>query len=69
MLVPSALYTVPQLKKMLIRVGFGPGSVEVHAHRLPAGAEPISADISGPANELGRSPYDLDILYTFLARA
>lgn len=68
-LVPSALYSREQLRKMLRRVGFKDSNIAVRGHRLPPGTTPVSPDIERPAQASGVSAYELEILYSFVAHA
>ncbi|WP_244930833.1 class I SAM-dependent methyltransferase [Nocardioides sp. W7] len=67
--VPSALYSVSQLKLMLEAAGFDPTSIKISSYSLPEGVQPVSADVTSPAEQLGLSPYRLPILDLFEARA
>lgn len=65
--VPSVLVPISQLRDMLKRSGFTESKFSITTHRLPRGAGPLSEDILAPAKDLGRDPYDLEILYRIAA--
>ncbi|MCA1702281.1 MAG: class I SAM-dependent methyltransferase, partial [Actinobacteria bacterium] len=67
--VPSALYSPQQFRMMLIRAGFNESSVSIVGYSLPTEELSVSPDIVRPAEELGISPYNLNILTVFSAQA
>lgn len=66
-LVPSVLFPVDQLVKMLETTGFAVSRIQVQPHRLPLDANPVSKDIVLPASAIGCGVHDLDILYSIVA--
>ena len=66
-LVPSILVPVNRLIEMLTVAGFAQNRVQVRRHRLPLESSLISQDIVLPAQIIGLSVHDLDILYSVIA--
>jgi SAM-dependent methyltransferase len=67
LVVPSVLVPISQLRQMLKHTGFLESKFSITTHKLPRGVGPVSDDILQPARELGRDPYDLEILYAVVA--
>lgn len=63
-IVPSVLVPMTRLREMLVFAGFSINHIALTSHKLPFGDGPISGDIAGPAQALGREPHELEILYT-----
>jgi SAM-dependent methyltransferase len=66
--LPSVLVTASQISEMLVVGGFSGDSIEITKHRLPETVKVISSDIQKPADVLGCSVYELDLIYTVFAR-
>ena len=66
--VPSALFSVDELREMLSVAGFDPSGIAISAHPLPEGIEPVSPDIESSATSMGASVYALDIINLFIAQ-
>jgi SAM-dependent methyltransferase len=67
--VPSALFSVDELREMLSVAGFDSSGIDISGHSLPEAVSTISPDISAPAERMGISVYALGILDLFVARA
>lgn len=66
-IVPSTLVRQEQLTEMLVRAGFAADEITVIPHTLPRDTAVVSKDIELPATRLGKTPFELPVLYTFVA--
>jgi SAM-dependent methyltransferase len=66
-ILPSVLVPASQISEMLVVAGFQPDCIRISKHRLPATVTQVSPDVEKPANILGCSPYQLDLIYTIYA--
>lgn len=64
----SILVRESQLIEMLTVAGFEKNNVEVNRDKLPQDVATVSNDIKLPAEKLGCSVYDIDIIYRMIAK-